>query len=146
MNKIIPVSILFSFMALAGYPKEVPQEKAREVARKVYFERINSTQPISLGEIYVTEINLKTDHGIPLYYIFNMAPDGWVAIAADDAVHPILAYSFEGRYDEANQAPQFTAWMKQYEDQIRYAIQENVPAFTSTNNTWQHLLDPASGI
>jgi len=141
MNRIIIVSILVSFLAFVGYPKEVPREQARKVARTVYFEQVNLIHPTSLADISVTESFVKTDGGTPFYYIFNMMPDGWIAIAADDAVHPVLAYSFEGRYDENIQAPQFTAWMKQYESQIHYAITKNITPFESSRKAWDRYLD-----
>ena len=138
--------MLLSCMALTGYPKEIPLEEARKVARIVYFEQVNLIRPVSLPDISVVESFVESDRDTPLYYIFNMMPDGWIAIAADDAVYPILAYSFEGRYDENNQAPQFTAWMKQYKDQIRFAIQENIPPFESTKSAWKYNQDPTSSI
>jgi hypothetical protein len=84
-----------------------------------------------------------------LYYIFNLSPDGWIAVSADIRVHPILAYSFKGTYHPEDEAPAFTAWMKQYQDQILYAIEKNNEVFPQTQILWDKYLNaqlpPLSG-
>lgn len=75
-----------------------------------------------------------------LYYLFNLSPDGWIAVSADMRIHPILAYSFKGKYDPENEAPAFTAWMKQYHDQIRFAIENNNEPLPTTTPLWNHYL------
>jgi hypothetical protein len=128
----------FGWNAFAG---QVPVEKASHAA--LLFITAHSTLQ-KTGETPGFEIAntfIVRDQDVPLYYIFNLSPEGWIAMAADDAVPPVLAYSFEGRYDESTQVPPFTAWMRQYEDQIRYAIREKVTPFPGTLTKWQELTD-----
>lgn len=45
----------------------------------------------------------------PTYYVFNNPDGGWVIIAGDDSVSPVLAYSREGSF-EAQGLPQNLQW------------------------------------
>ncbi|NQV01718.1 MAG: C10 family peptidase, partial [Bacteroidia bacterium] len=141
MKRIGIFLFAISILGFNAFPGNVTTEKASQVAIRFISERISPDLFPGSTEIKVIETFAIRNHETPLYYIFNLNPEGWIAVAADDVVFPILAYSFEGAYRENNHAPQFTAWMKQYEDQIRYAIRENVPPFPQTEEMWSSLTD-----
>ena len=55
----------------------------------------------------------------PEYYIFNNPDGGWVIIAADDRITPILAYSENGRFDsDADMPDNLSSWI----DEVSQAI------------------------
>jgi len=135
---ILAAITTLGFNTLAG---TISKDKASRAAIRFITEQISPDLLSDVGEVAVTESFIINDQEIPLYYIFSLMPQGWIAIAANDAVFPILAYSYEGVYDENNQAPQFKAWMKQYEDQIRYAISENNSPLPETVEMWKLLTD-----
>ncbi|MBL7137414.1 MAG: C10 family peptidase [Bacteroidales bacterium] len=141
MNRNIIIVIFILCTSFFGYAEQVSEEQASQAARNFFFERGPNTQAFTPDGLIIKTTYVNADPGLPLYYVFNLDPEGWIAIAADDAVFPILAYSFEGSYEESNQAPQFTAWMKQYEDQIRYAIRENVAPYPRAVEMWNKLTD-----
>jgi len=43
-----------------------------------------------------------TNERVDVVHIFNIQPDGFVAVSADNDVYPILAYSFNNRLEEAD--------------------------------------------
>ncbi len=48
----------------------------------------------------------------PEYYVYNNPDGGWVIIAADDRITPVLAYSDNGRFEiDADMPDNLTAWM-----------------------------------
>lgn len=47
----------------------------------------------------------------PQYYIFNNPDGGWVVIAADDRVNPVIAYSDEGQFVTENMPDNLKYWM-----------------------------------
>ncbi len=110
-----------------------------ELAQQAAIQFYNRHSPAKIENIFI-----KSDAHLPLYYILNMVPDGWVIISAENTVIPILAYSFSGKYQDYFQAPQFVAWMKQYEDQIVYARQQNIKPSPSVAATWEQLLSDAA--
>ena len=48
----------------------------------------------------------------PQYYIFNNPDGGWVIIAADDRVNPIIGYSNEGTFSQENMPRNLEQWME----------------------------------
>ncbi|MBN1199027.1 MAG: Spi family protease inhibitor, partial [Bacteroidales bacterium] len=135
---------VIAVLAVNAFPETISTQKAAQVALRFISERFPSEKSGETAGMEIKETFIVTDQESPLYYIFNLEPDGWIAVSADDAVPPILAYSFEGRYDETNQAPQFTAWMKQYADQIRYAVRAKIAPFSQTETLWKELSDARS--
>lgn len=146
MKRIVTLLLIILFIGDEAFAGTVTKDKAIHAAISFIADRYYTEQPENAALINISETFIIMDQERPLYYIFNLKPDGWIAVSADDALFPILAYSFEGVYKESHQAPQFTAWMKQYEDQIRYAIREKVPAFPETVAMWNKLIDTGSGI
>ena len=134
------LSILFSGQALLA--KQVPMEDARYVARHFYSERIDQYYSTDKNSKFsITNSFTIEDEGLPVYYIFNINETGFVIISAEDAVIPVLAYSYEGIYTEKNKAPQFSAWMGQYARQISFARKTKVTPFPSATAAWKHLLN-----
>lgn len=70
-----------------------------------------------------------------LYYVFNVGNDkGFVIVAGDDAVSPILAYADRGDFSEREMAPAAKAMLESYAQQIERIQQDpslSVAAATS---------------
>lgn len=47
----------------------------------------------------------------PQYYVFNNPEGGWVIIAADDRVNPVIGYSDEGAFIQDNMPENLKQWM-----------------------------------
>ena len=108
------------------FGKEVSVEKARVLARNVYFERANLITKTSYEQISISEEFSIRKRSHALYYIFNINNDeGFVIIAADDIIYPVLAYSFSGKLDPSVHPPNVKYWLERYEDQIIYAKENN---------------------
>ncbi len=138
MKKVQAICLIF---LLSGFyqinAKEVSIEKARIIAKNVYFERVNLTKNTSFDDFFVTH-EFTVQQGLQsLYYIFNINEDeGFVIISADDIVYPVLAYSFQGSFDPSFQPPNVSSWLKRYEDQIYFAIENRLKSTEKTNNAW----------
>ena len=138
-NRII-VFLIFLLTGNSLLASRVMIEDAKRAALSFYFERAGSYFPVDYSSLHIRESIVVVKDDFPVYYAFNINETGYVIVSADDAVPPVLAYSFEGNYPEKDPAPQFTAWMDQYAGQIRYAIQSHATASASTEASWKHLL------
>jgi len=138
-KKILFFAVLF-FFNFHLFAKQVSVQDARWVATRFFYERIAQHQQTNNNSLKVLETFIKNNTKIPLYYIFNFSDGGWIIVSADDAVPPVLAYSFEGSYSESDQPPQFVAWMQQYAGQINHAIMSNADAGVTTKQKWERLL------
>lgn len=136
------LSVLISGQGL--FAKQVSIEDAKHAALQFYSERLTQKNYSDHFPLHISESYIISDENLPVYYIFNVNEKGFVIVSADDAVPPILAYSFEGIYSEENPAPQFTAWVEQYLHQIIFARKTNAIPFSSTISAWNHLLNADS--
>ena len=84
---------VFSLSMMAG-PVDV--ETAKQLCGK--FMHANSRSASAALTLAYTE---KTESGLDVCYVFNSQPKGFVIVAADDRMKPILAYSTESSFDLA---------------------------------------------
>lgn len=124
--------------------KQVPEQDAKRVALQFYSERAHQYIAADHSPFQISGSFVVSEKEFPLYYVFNINETGYVIVSAEDAVVPVLAYSFEGIYSEENQAPQFSAWMGQYARQIGYARKMDTSPVPSVTAAWNHLLNPVS--
>ncbi len=136
--------VLVCFLALlignVLIAKQVDPETAKRVGINFFYERISRNSVIDYQSMNTTGCVIIKDDGIPVYYAFNMKDNGWVVVSAEDAVTPVLAYSYEGSYTNDNQPPQFIAWMNGYTQQIKYSRSSNMSSDPEILQQWEHLL------
>ena len=72
------------------------------------------------------------------YYVVNF-DNGFVIIAADDRVEPILGYSTTGSFNAENIPENAAAWMEGYRQQIASVISENNNVSEEVNQHWYNL-------
>lgn len=141
MKKSLLILIFILSPALFLNAGKVIVENASTAAIHFFSAHYTRSNPAITGSASVTEtIPIIRDKQV-LYYIFNMSPCGWIAVSADDASWPVLAYSFEGSYTGKDLPPQFTAWMKQYEDALFYFSGNPTDAPPPTAEAWREILD-----
>ena len=64
---------------------------------------------------------------------------GWIMLASDDRVKPVLAWSDHSDFDFNNMAPATKAWIENYEEQIKYAISNKIKATPTIVDEWKNL-------
>ena len=95
---------------MLGWAERIDQQVAQRVARTVASGFAPSAlraseQPLSL--VYAaaaaqegTSLRSSTDPAEVDYYVFNVgSQQGFVIVAGDDRVHPVLGYASEGPFD-----------------------------------------------
>jgi len=75
------------------------------------------------------------------YYVFE-AGNGFVIVAGDDAVRPILGYSPNGNYDEnnLNHPPNFACWMNNIQQEIADAQKQSLSQSEDIRQEWDRYL------
>ena len=142
--KGVILGLVLALAGVTGFGREVQLADAKQAGLNFYFERINQFLPTPASGIRIIETLTQKSDGRIVYYIFNMEPAGYIAVSAEDAVTPVLAYSFTGSCSLANAPSQFTAWMKQYEAQIAGAIAKNLKASEPVEKAWNRYLVPTA--
>lgn len=73
-----------------------------------------------------------------LFYVFNISTNGYIIVAGDDNVTPILAYSNEATFNPNNIPSNVGKWLEKYKDEIRYIIENKVKPTNEISNKWEY--------
>ena len=84
--------------------------------------------------------DLSKAAGFANLYIFT-ADQGFVVMAADDCVQPILGYSLTGKFVAENMPTNVSGWLQGYSDEIQFAIDSKAKATAETAKQWKDLID-----
>ena len=73
------------------------------------------------ADIQLQLVSTATDRDAVDYYVFNVANgEGFVVVAADDRVKPILAYSTSGYFNPNDVADGFEFTLSSFQQEIQY--------------------------
>ena len=73
------------------------------------------------------------------YYVFSLQPQGFVIVAADDRVEPILGYSYDNNFVVENMPDHVRGWLGNYEKQIETVVKQNIAPVAETTTKWSRL-------
>ncbi|KPA15029.1 Peptidase C10, streptopain, partial [Candidatus Magnetomorum sp. HK-1] len=130
MKKIVIVTILFLAYAQIIFAESVHIEKAIDVAKNWYLSyhpektKISRTRIRKASDIKNVQTEKYNDQDT--FHIINMSSGGFVLVAADDNISPVLGYSFESEMDQDNINPAARAWLNNYSVQIEAAISSGI--------------------
>ena len=97
--------------------------------------RKQAMQLIYTGQAYDSLTGITTD----CYYVFALQPKGFVIVAADDRVEPILGYSYDNDFVVANMPDHVRGWFGSYEKQIEAVVKKDIASEAETTAKWSRL-------
>lgn len=128
--------LLAMLISLVSYSETVDVQKAHNVAVNFAKQQFDAK---------TTDMSLVYTKGNTAYVFSN--ENMWIMIAADDRAKPVLAYSTEGSFripsSEADTiiGDNFWGWVKSYQEQIQYAIANDILASQQISGEWQALVN-----
>ena len=131
MKRFTLLMVFVLIVAMPTFAERVTLETARKVATT--FLSNNGAKSTQLTD-------LSREAGFPNLYIFN-AGQGFVVMSADDCVQPILGYSLTGFFVAENMPTNVSGWLQDYNDEIQYAIENQVRASDEIAKLWNDLID-----
>lgn len=114
--KRVFISIFF-LIPILGYAKSVDEDISRIVATNFFKSRIGIIADLKLvheGE----RVHTKAGQDTPSYYIYNKEDGGFVIIAGDDCVCPIIGYATNGSIPVEHMPDNFKAWLDMWTNVI----------------------------
>ena len=115
----------------------VDQQKAQKVGAKFL-----STTALSQknADIQLNLVSATVDRDAIDYYVFNVTNgEGFIVIAGDDRVRPILAYSTAGQYDPQNVSEGFAFTLNSFREEIHYIREHNLAATPDIVAEWKQV-------
>lgn len=129
MKRFTLIVAMVLMMAMPMMAERVTPETARKVATT--FLNNNGAKSTQLTD-------LSKEAGFENLYIFN-GDEGFVVMAADDCVQPILGYSLTGKFVAEGMPENLIWWLQGYSDQIQDAINASLAADADVKTEWQNL-------
>lgn len=115
---------------------EVDATTAERVAR-TFWNAHRDKDVAPLTDVMVA-LDLKWD----AFHVFSPAEgDGFVIVAADDRVRPILAYSFSNRFMRDSVGAETAWWLDGWQSQVDHLRAEGLKATDDVTARWRRLLD-----
>lgn len=114
----------FSFLSLSMMAERIEYSMALNIAKTI------------LPESQLTNLSSKANYNN--MYIFS-GENSFVIIAADDRATPVLGYSQEYPFVIENLPKNINRWLTSINDEIQYAIDNNIIASEETRSDWEHL-------
>ena len=143
MKQFLTLILMVAFnISLIGGP--IDENTAKQLAQN--FWKKNNIMGVKDGKVFKKEtdeahfINVATLHGYTEFFIFNNTTGkGYVIMAADDCVTPILGYSYENNFDDGELPPNFKALLDSYAAQINEATSMKFSASEEILKEWECL-------
>ena len=122
-----------------SFAQDISIDEGKTVAQNIIKERFSAicSNP---SDYKIDNSFTETYDGMDVFYVYNLAPSGFVIVSASKSVEPLLAFSHESTCDETGRHPGVKAMLKSYSEQIAYAIKNNVAPSEKIQAEWQHYL------
>ncbi len=120
----------------------VDQQKAQKVGAKFL-----STTAVSQknADIQLQLASIAANRNATDYYVFNVSNgEGFVIVAGDDRVKPILAYSTTGSFDPNNMSEGFQFTLNGFCEEIQYVREHNLTATPDIVAEWRSVNEKGS--
>ena len=119
---ILPAILLLS--CVTAQANVVSQEKARTVAER--FLHVDRTRAASGGLTLLWDGHDAGDKWTrageePLLYVFTRPGGGWVIVSGEDAIEPVIAYSYHGHFEVKDMPDNLQAVFTNLKNDIRMA-------------------------
>lgn len=142
-RKLLLILIVAFSLQLLGNP--VDENTAKQLAQNFWKE--NNIMGVKGDKVFkkrmsdATFVNIAPQCGYSEFYLFNNeGGKGFVIIAADDCVAPILAYSYENNFATDTLTPEMKWWLDGYAEQIQKAVALRSIATDEIQTEWESLM------
>jgi hypothetical protein len=142
MKLKFPILFLLSLIQCGTLSaKSVDVTTACTVASHFFAQKFNHAPESLTPTVAYTAPTLRGENGpTPGFYVVNFEPGGFVIVAGDDRVQPILAFSDEGAFIAENMPDHIRFFLDGYTEGIQYIIDSHQYNNESTQQQWRSLL------
>lgn len=134
--------LLFLFLSGGLFAENIPEEKAKAVAGNFFQSSSTArTTTVSVRLILKDEnISTRANGASPAFYVFGKDNGkGFVIVAGDDVVMPILGYSFKNNFPGNHLPVNLKDWLEEISEQINRARREGLKSPPAVAQAWTAL-------
>lgn len=142
MKNLLLLGLCLVILTTSGMAGEVNKKDAEKAAINAYYEKVNQyDRALSFGEVIISDEYTRYHNGIPVFYAFDFATGGFVIIAAEDAMDPIIGYSFEREFPKGELFSGYDSFLQSYVDLINFVRENNIAPEVAIVAEWDHLIN-----
>ena len=135
MKRILFGALALSFLLSGAMAQTVTVQEAQTVAVNFW----NRHHPAEVSGVKASETTLLSYGEISHMYVVNVADRGFVIVAGDRCVQPVLGYSFDSRFPE-RMHPEVSYWLGGFDGQIAEAVEADYVPSQEVVDMWDQLL------
>ncbi len=140
-SKYIIILALTAMLSVYAKAEPVDTSTARTVASHFFASKFKRASEQFTATIVYEAAALHGDNGEwPSFYAVNINSEGFVIVAGDDLVPPILAFSDEGGFMAEGMPANLRFFLDGYTEEIQYAVVSKQNSDEATLRQWQNLL------
>jgi len=129
------LSLLLIILSFSMFGKPVDENRAKIVGLNFLHYKTNSNLLKNASELQLTYKVNSTNEQVA-FYVFNVGTIGYVIVAGDDTVTPILGYSDQGNFISDNMPSNIKKWLENYKNEIIFIIENDIKATEDINKAW----------
>jgi hypothetical protein len=129
------LSLLLIILSFSMFGKPVDENRAKIVGLNFLHYKTNSNVLKNASELQLTYKVNSTNEQVA-FYVFNVGTIGYVIVAGDDTVTPILGYSDQGNFISENMPSNIKKWLENYKNEIIFIIENDIKATEEINKEW----------
>ena len=138
--RFFAIIVLMALLSSPVFAKPVDETAARTVAAHFYAIKYNRSLETLTPAVVYTANQLRGENNTPSFYVVNFNSDGFVIVAGDDRVQPVLAFSDEGAFVTENIPAHIRFFLDGYADGIQYVIDNDQDNDAVALLQWENLL------
>lgn len=139
LGKLLSISfaLLLTSSAFAGI---VTRDNAALVARSFLYEQlVQDGSILTIDDIQLEVASIQEYNGLPVFYAFNNVDlGGFIIISADDIFTPVIGYSSNGTFPQADENKNLKSFLMSYAEQIDFGRSNNIKAEAGVAESWNH--------
>ncbi len=133
--------ILVLVLSDSVFAKSVDETTACTVASHFFAIRCKQEPESLMPNIIYKAPSLRGEEGsVPSFYVVNFSDKGFVIVAGDDRVQPILAFSDEAAFVTENMPAHIRFFLDGYTEGIQYIVDNQQYADETIRQQWEVLL------
>lgn len=137
---ILPLlSAIAALVPDAALADNVPQEQARKIAEQFFASKAATrvvSSDVTLKWTGTTSAVQTIAQQTPAFYVFDNPAGGFVVVAGDDCVEPILGYSTEGSFQTEGMPDNVKYWFDNLNGGIAYLRAHNIAPSAAIRTQW----------
>lgn len=132
MKKTLLIIAIFALTVGNIFANPVDRQHAQQIGQNFMNAKIGQKTSVQLNLVYTSATRDAVD-----YYVFNNDNgNGFVIVAGDDRVKPILAYSTSGYFNPNDIADGFVFTLNSFSQEIQYIRENDIKATADIDAEW----------